>query len=132
MKITTINRETLRQLEDIINAKLVEVSGETGLAIKWQSASFLSTTAIIKLSVGVVGENGEVSTKEADDYRYFAPLCDLPLDWLGKSFHKDRREYTVRGYLSRSKRMPILCERDDGKQFKFPIFSVREYMAKVT
>ena len=131
-KINTIDRDNLRLITRMLQAKVDEVAQETGLEIKVGNARFSPRNATIKLEVNTIGDNGMAFTKEAENYRYLAPLLGLSVDWLGKSFIYKHEVHTLVGYMPKSTKFPMLATSMNGKEIKFTIETVRRYMASAT
>jgi len=120
-KITEFDRPTIKRLRSEIDDALLELSEKYGIEIKTGSASFSNTNVTFKLELATVGSDGEVNTKEMDDFRHNAWRFGLSEDDLGKEFTHRGNRYRVVGMKPRSPKYPIIAERiGDGARFKFP------------
>jgi len=117
--ITTLDRASLRLLDQEIAKALQVVAEQHGLSIAIKPGTFSSNFATLKVEIQTKNSNGEVNSKERQDYLLYASLEGLKPEWLGKQFRLDGRFYTVTGYVPRRHKMPINAKRDDGKEFKF-------------
>ena len=115
-----------------------EKKAERELKVRFSigSISFGSDNASVKVSVSDVvvsgrGENKqvEVKTKEAMDFKRYAPMFDLEADDFGKTFNMRGKEYKIVGLKPRSKKYPVLAEAD-GKVYKVPVDMVNTYLKR--
>ena len=131
MKITAIDRSQCRriraELEHAIDAQ-GEVWKELGLAVKVGNVSFNSSNMVAKIEVAIIGENGVVETREVRDFKLLAPVYGFEESDLGREFKAGGKTYKIVGCLSRATKAPILAERSDGKQFKFPAAMVKSLL----
>ena len=77
-------------------------------------------TATFKLECRPISEDGEITTKEAVEFKRMAHHFGLAAEDLGKTFVHLGNKFKVVGLVSRRPKYPILAKRKDGKQFKFP------------
>ncbi len=82
-------------------------------------ASYSESNATFKVEVALVGTDGEVKSKTAEDFKTFAVLFGLDPDVLGKTFKNGGHTFKICGLKGRSVKYPVLAEREDGKKFKF-------------
>jgi hypothetical protein len=115
-----IDRDTVKSVRKHLEVALESVGKNLGMSIKVGSASFSSSNICFKIEVAAV-ENGQVMSREAEAWKQQARLFGLDPDGLGKQFTYGGRQYTITGLSPRRSRFPIMAEREDGKQFKFPI-----------
>ena len=125
MKITEIDRPSLRALQEKMVAALQPVAAEFGISLKLGRTVFNANSATIKIEAAVINANGMVESKDAQAYKQCAKWMDLPEDGLGKRFSWMGNVYYVRGLRPKSRKAPILVEREDGKMFKMPVEAVK-------
>lgn len=114
-----INRTNLGQLRVSIQSVLAAVAEEYDVKITVGNANYTGRNATIKIEVATVGDDGEVNTKEAMDFRAYASRYGMVPSDLGRSFRNNGYSWTITGCKPRSPRYPIIAERVDGKRFKF-------------
>lgn len=116
MTITTLDKQTLRIVREKMDEALA-VLADIGIHAKVGGISYQDQNATVKVEIAVMGENGEVVSKEALDYERYREMYDLPE--LGTTFVNRGVMYTITGLKPRSTKYPVLAERVDGKIFKF-------------
>ena len=122
----TIDREFLRKLRDELDQYLVEVGDKYGVEITLGNATFTPVRASFKLEIACVSDDGEVHTKEAEDFKRYARQYGLRPDHLGQQFTYSSNTYVLLGCKPRSTRFPIVARRlADGKTYKLPHDMVR-------
>ena len=115
-KITTLDKVTLRIIREKMDAALASLE-EIGIHAKATNISYQDQNATVKVEISVMGENGEVVSKEALDYERYREMYELPE--LGTTFTNRGTTYTITGLKPRSTKYPVLAMRADGKTFKF-------------
>jgi len=116
MTITTLDKQTLRIVREKMNEALATLE-EIGIHAKVGSISYEDQRASVKVEIAVMGENGEIVSKEASDYERYREMYELPE--LGTTFVNRGTVYTITGLKPRSTKYPVLAKRADGKSFKF-------------
>jgi hypothetical protein len=113
-----------------MDAKLKELGAEFGINLKSSHISFTNTNATIKVEAAVKAANGEVVTKEAQDFKRWAMVFGLKPEWLGKTFKsQDGCNVIIRGLKPKSKKYPVLGYNSyDGKTYKYPAHFVKSRM----
>lgn len=122
-----MTRSEVVRLRDQLEAALGDLD-IPGFTFKLGNAKF-GASVIFQLEACPTSEDGTVVTKEADDFEQLAGLYGLKATDLGRTFKTGGREYTIRGANPRSRRTPILADRDDGKGFRFPTETVKALLA---
>ncbi len=115
----------LETLREDINKALESVGFKYGIKLHAGKCGYQDTFAEYKLLASVISADGLVETKEAKEYREVAKYVQvrgesdvLKPEWLNKQFFYKDRNYTIVGLRS-GRRNPVLCSRQDGKQFFF-------------
>jgi hypothetical protein len=125
-----MDRSKAKQLRERIDHALAALGKELGMSIKTTgNGGFTATSYVIKVEAAEVGATGEVQSQEARAYRTYAPMFGLPASTLGWEFEAGNFTYKIVGWNSRSRTMPVICDRADGKRFKFNSRSVAAYLA---
>jgi hypothetical protein len=129
MKLTKIDKPTLKVLRPEIDAALKAVAEKYGIAIKAGNASFTENTAVFKLEVSLIGENGKALTQDVDRFTQYAELIGLKPDDLGKEFKYGGNTFKVWGLKTNiDGKHPVIAERADGKRFCFPIATIKNFV----
>lgn len=129
MKMTQINRTTLKWLRPLIVKALEPLSEELGIQLKLGNATFSITNFTFKLEGALQNSDGTFDTKEREDFKSHAFMYGLKATDLDKEFEYERDTYTIVGFKPRSTKYPILGKRvSDGKIFKFPVHTVRDQL----
>lgn len=118
-----MNRNLLKQLKPEIQDALKELSKKHNVDIRCGSASFGSNHATFKLEISLIGEGGEVMTKEAEDFKLYCYRWGLKESDLGRTFNHFGNTFKITGAKPRSSKYPILAEKitgGTGGTYKFP------------
>jgi len=120
-----MDRAKCRVVREKIDAALAKLGEELGLSIKTVGGgTFSSTNLTLKIEAAELGDGGVVMSKEAEAFKLFAPMRGLPAAVLGMTFKQGGKTFTVRGWNAKAHRMPIMCDGDDGRGYKFPVETV--------
>ena len=99
---------------------VLDEAGFEDIDVKVGNASFGSGYATFKLNVSSVTADGNLVTKEAQDFKTYARLYDLKPEDLGRTFNQGRDVYEIVGAKPRSRKYPILAKNvDTGTVYKF-------------
>ncbi len=112
---TKITPALLKALRPEIEHAILTVMDDHGLSAELGNASYSADKATFKLNI-VTGDGSEAKEKE---WNMYARMFDLPENLIGKSFKNKGRTFTIVGIAPRSRKFPVLVERDDGREFKF-------------
>ena len=126
--ITQFDRATCRMVSQAIEKAVQGVAEEFGIGIRRGRGTFSGPTFTMKLECGIK-ENGEVLTKEAQDFKQLASAYGLKPTDLGRTFCLRGNSYKIVGLKARSTKYPILVERADGKRFKQDESTVKAMLA---
>jgi hypothetical protein len=106
--ITTFTRQNLPALRADIDAALKAVGEKHGIVVKTDGGgSFSPTNYTVKVGAAVKAENGEVVTKEAQDFKMLASSYGLPLEMLNKEFFVAGVSHKVTGIYPRKHKYPV-------------------------
>ena len=122
MKISQLDRQTL-QIVSIKMDQALAALEDIGIHARTGHISYQDQNATVKVEISVMGENGEVVTKEALDYDRYREMRGLPE--RGTQFTSRGSTYTITGFKPRSSKYPVMVTRADGRAFKFPIDNVK-------
>ena len=123
MTVTQFNGPSLK----IVRAKMNEVLSqmrEIGIHAHTTSIKYEDRVASVKVEISVIGEDGNVVSREAIAYDQIAKVKkDLPE--RGCQFLRVGERYEITGWAIRSRKYPVLAKRTrDGKTFKFTMDAV--------
>lgn len=127
MKITAFDRATCRVVSEKIEAALQPLAAELGIAISSKGGTYMGGHYTLKVECATKGENGEVNTREADDWKVMAPLYGLKAEDLGRTFKAGGKEYKIAGWRSKARSKPIVATRGD-KGFIFAVDDVKMFL----
>lgn len=125
------DRAKVRDVRERLTQSLEQTAKVMGVAIKVGRATFSDNNITFKVEVAAIGEDGEVQSREAENFKLYAYRYGLKPEDLGKTFQYGRREYTIVGCSPRSYRFPILVKREDGVTVKVPGDTVKFALAQL-
>lgn len=120
-----MDRKKCGEIRKEIDAALAQLGERLGLSIKTVGGgTFSSTNLTLKVEAAELDEGGTALSREAQAYQLHAPFVGLPASTLGWSFKQGRKTFTIRGWNPKAHTMPIMCDGDDGRGYKFPVNTV--------
>lgn len=125
MKITSFDRNTVKNLRSDIDSALAVLSKKYGIEISAGNASFTSSNVTYKVQAAVKSSNGVTMTKEASDFNIYASRL-LPDFKIGQTINLQGKQYTIAGWKTRVQKNPVLVTRD-GKQYRVSIDMIKMY-----
>ena len=127
-----IDRNSLKNMRPLIDAALAELGQELGVKFEIGNARFSRTgdNATFKLEVATIGDDGEVKSKDVENFKKNCYKWGMKPTDLGETFLTyDRKEYKIIGANPRRWKNPILCESlKNGKTFIFPGDAVKAHL----
>jgi hypothetical protein len=120
-------RQDVKALRIKLDTVLAEFAEKEGLGeVSAGHASFSGNNITFKLNISAKDEDGNVITKEAEDFRFCAYRYGLQPDDLGKTFKRAGETYEIVGCKPRAHKYPILAKSmRNGKVYKFPADTVK-------
>jgi len=125
-KVTSFNRQNIRQINSELEAALKQVAEKYGLEVKLGNTRFTGDNFSTKVQVATVGEGGITMSKEATDFNRYKTILGINME-LGQEFQRSGKTFTIVGLKPRSKKYPILAKCSDGKTYKLPVDLVNMY-----
>jgi hypothetical protein len=122
--MTQIDRHIVKLIAKDIEEALKDVAKKYDVEIRYKGGSFTENHATLKIGVTSINESGKPLTNEENDFKIYASFFGLSSSLFGKSFVSNNETYTIVGLKPRSQKYPVLCERSDGKIFKFPAATI--------
>lgn len=129
MKLTSMDRQSLKIAQDRILAALKSVEQELGVKITYQGGTY-GATGSIKLGIDVL-DNGTGKSTAQLQYESYCAMWDMKPEWFGKSFWENGTQYRLTGINPGSPKYCLQIERvADGKTFKATTMMVKHGMEK--
>ena len=125
MKVKEIDRILIEKLRDEISHCLEPIGEKYGIELKAGRCGYSSGNFTMKLEGSLVGDDGVVLTKEAEDFKKYAHWHGLVPEDLGKTFVHTHVVYTITGLKTRASKYPITAQASNGGSYKFAAESVK-------
>ena len=122
MSIQRFDRANLRLIAEDIRAALEPIASKWGIQLDYGGSSFLPDKATIKVIAFI--PSAEAPSPDAAEFKRYATVYGLEPGDLGRSFNHHGHQFTITGLAPKSRRFPVVCEREDGKGFKFPVRTI--------
>ena len=103
-----LNKANLAAINSDIVEALQSVANKHGVKISRGNCSFTANNANLKIVIAAIGENGEIETKEASDFKLYAAHHKIPVKYLNKQVTIQGRLVKILGYKPRSTKYPVL------------------------
>lgn len=131
MKIESIGRNEAKQIGAVLR-ELEPRLAEIGLTMKLGTLRFdcrsVRTTVTLEVAAGKAEHDAQ---KDAQDWRFFARLYDLPEDGIGRTFVAGAKTFRVVRLNSRGKKRPVIAaDVKTGSLFCFSAEAVRIYLTQ--
>jgi len=105
---------------------VAQFAAKHGLIASAAKCSFGSDNVRLTTTLNVQTADGGNAFAEKM-WNTYAPLFQIPLDALGKTFQHRGRSYKIEGIVFKRKSYPVDARRDDGTVFRFPASVIRHY-----
>jgi len=112
------------ELHEAILKALGEVESEYGIKFKIQGGMFTDSNVIFKLQAAEVQQDGTVKDRIATDFEQLAHRFGFKPSDLYREVKMLGRTYKIIGLKPQCWKYPVILERDDGKQFRFPVSGI--------
>ena len=129
MKITEINRQTCKQLRDILQDALNKADVE-GVDIQVGRATFNDSNVTFKIEVAVKEANGQIMNKDVTNWKRSAASFGLPVSALGKTVKVNGDLVEIIGLRPRSTKYPVLIRKADDKVYKSTVAVIKAALAR--
>jgi hypothetical protein len=126
MTIEKMDKAALKLIADMSQTALDAVAEELGITVKIGGGSYDPAVGTFKPKVTFSLGNAEQLAFERT-----ATLIGLEPEDYGKTFEHNGHTYKLVAINLRAPRFPVLAEREDGKQFKFPEASIRTFLGRL-
>lgn len=133
MNIKQFDRKIVKELSDeIVEILRKELSEKYELNIERGNCSYQDTNFSLQINVAIE-KDGVVLTREAQAFIDFIDMFSngrlKPSD-LNKEFKLSGDTFKIIGLSTKSKKYPIIVEKDNGKQYKYAIDIIAEFIGK--
>lgn len=126
-----ITKANFRQFSTDLEAALTELGEKYGVKITAGSAKENGGNVEMKINCSEIKADGSVETKEAADFKLYAPIYGLSADDLKKEIVYAGKKYEIVGAKPRSHKFPILAKNlADKKLYKLPAEGVKKALGK--
>lgn len=131
-KVKEWNKPECRRVTEEVNKALSDVGRKLGINIQREGGGrYDSSTFTFKVECSLIGADGEVRSKEAEDFKRFATSYGLKPDHFGKTFKTwDGEEFTICGLNTRARKNPIHAKNRRGKTYVFPANQVVAHLER--
>ena len=121
MKITSFDRKTVAELRIAVEAALKPLGEAIGVQFRAGHILFQTSNCTVKVEAALIGDGGEVKTKEAEDFRRMARFYGLKPEQLNQTFTDLRgARFKLVGLNIRARTKPFVIEDVAGKRFIAP------------
>ena len=120
MKISNIDSAALTVIRKALEPALQEIGEVYGLTVTTGRGSYGGETGTKTIELATLGENGEVESAQAKDFKKYASMVGLEPTDLGRRFVSNGEEFEVSGLKTRNRKYPVIATKvSNGKSFKF-------------
>jgi len=128
-RIAEIDKPALRLLRSEIEAALRPLAEKHGIDFGTGRCKYTGANATIEVKISVRDAEGNIRTREAEDYKRLAASCGLKAEWLGAEFTSQGRTLRITGLNPKAVKYPVLA-RDiaDGQGYKFRAEVIKDRM----
>ena len=129
-KIKQFDRSELKRLDEEFDKHLEQIGKKFGIAIKRKGGSFSPTNFTFKVEASVIGEGGQVQTREAEDFKLHAWRYGLEPKDLNAHFLDFRGdEFEITGLATRRRKNPVMAKNiRTGKTFVWPVEEIKHLL----
>jgi len=121
-----MDRTKARLVREAIEKALTSLDPALKVSVEVGSGRFSDTELTLKL-IALDKEAGGASNKAEADFNKYAKMYGLEAS-LSDVFMSRGKTFKVAGLKPRSRKYPVICERMDGKRFKFSIEEVNMHV----
>jgi hypothetical protein len=117
--IKSFDKTTCRLVAQEAQAALAEIAKKHNLAFSYRGGNFTNNTFLLKGEFAIIA-NGQVQSREAEEFVRYAQLYGLKAEDLGREFESNGKRFTVSGLKPNSRAYPLLGkEIGTDRVFKF-------------
>lgn len=120
-KLARFDRTACKVLRDEIDLALGAVAEKYGISIQAGNAKFSDNNITFKLELATKSDDGNVMTKEAEDFKRYAIMLGLRPEILFTEFEFNNKRFQLIGYKPKSPKYPFLAKCTyTGQTYKLP------------
>jgi len=118
-KIESFNKQNLKEVRELLDQKLAELTKETGIDFDFNSITFNEGEFSCKLKASIPGK----AEDRVELINSMSPIKDL----IGKTFTVNGKTLTVERYDSKKRKYPIICS-SGSAEYKLSLGQVTKYI----
>jgi len=115
-KVAEFNKMTAMQMRKVLEAKFAEIEAETGVKLKIGNIAYSQNTFRTKLEAVIAAKEDENAQVDWNRKCVFYGLTSAD---FGRTFTSMGITMTLVRIDTKKYKMPIICNGNDGKQYKF-------------
>lgn len=117
---------SVKILMERVIEELEDLAQERGLEIKTGAGRYTTSCLTMRLELAIASEDGSPVGKDAEAFKNYCIRWSMPSTDLGRTFERDDGVWKIVGARPRSRRAPILIERQsDGKRVRTGFMGVK-------
>jgi len=132
-KVAEWNRPEARRVTEEVNKALAEVGKELGINIvRKGNGTYDDSTFTFKVECALIGADGGVKSKTAEDFKKYATMYGLKPTDFGRTFKtRDGKEFTICGLNTKASKNTIHAKNVKGATFVFPSEQVKKHLERI-
>ena len=117
-----MDREKIKKVREVLNKVIKanhKVFEDVGVSAEVAAnANYSEIGGSFKIEISDIAEDGTVVSKIAEDYKIYAESYGMKKEWLGKEFKSRGKTFTLLGFKTRARKMPIVAADNTGARYK--------------
>ncbi len=120
MTISNIDSPALTSIRRALEPVLQDLGAQHGITLTVGRGTYGGETGTLKIELATLGENGEVESPAAKDFKAHAEFFGLKATDFGRRFVSNGSEFEIAGLKPRNRKYPIIATKvSDGRSYKF-------------
>jgi hypothetical protein len=128
--LSTLERPTITHLQDRIDSTVQPLAKKLRVQVTRRGVTWFPESATFRLQLVLTRPDGEVVDEKAEDFKRMARVHGFREDDLGKTFHFNRKPFTLCGWARYSRRYTVLAKNPQGKIYKFAVADIKEALTR--
>ncbi len=129
-KIKKMDRATCIKMAGEVKAAMAKIAESYGVNVTMGRSVFDDSSATFKVECSVLGENGQVITKEAKSFTTYARLFQLEPEDLFREVFIAGKTLKIVGLKVNSPKFPVLLQDANGVMYKYSATAVQSLLNK--